>query len=332
MAELADTFRAYVAEHEADVPPAVRELPREELGGDGVLIRVEWSCLNYKDALASRPDGKVARRSPLVVGVDLAGTVLESDDPRFAAGDAVLAHAHELGVSHHGGLAELARVPADWVIPLTGGLTTREAMVLGTAGFTAALSLVELERHGLEPGAGPVLVTGATGGVGSSAVAILAARGYEVHASTGKADAHGWLRELGAGEIHGREEIEQHAERPLSKQLWAATIDSVGGRTLAGVLSSTRYRGAVAASGLTGGAALQTTVMPFILRHVALLGIDSAYTPEPIRREVWSRLAGDLRPRDLERLVYREIDLDGVQSGLDTLLAGGARGRFLVRL
>jgi len=327
-----DTFRAYVAEHEAGVPSAVRELDRSALGEDGVLVRIQWSCLNFKDGLASRPDGKVARLSPLVLGVDLAGTVLASDDPRYAAGDVVLAHAHELGVSHHGGLAELARVPADWIVPLAGGLTARESMILGTAGFTAALSVVELERHGLAPGDGPVLVTGATGGVGSSAVAILAARGYEVHASTGKAEAHDWLRELGAGEIHGRNEIEAHAERPLSKQRWAATVDSVGGTTLAGALGSTRYRGAVAASGLTGGASLEMTVMPFILRNVALLGIDSANTPEPLRHEVWSRLAGDLRPRDLERLVCAEIDLDGVQAGLDTLLAGGARGRFLVRL
>ncbi len=332
MQEPPATFRAFVADHDAGVPTAVRELHLAELGEDGVLVRVEWSSLNYKDALAARADGKVARRSPLVVGVDLAGVVLGSDDARFASGDTVLAHAHEIGVGHHGGLAELARVPGDWIVPLAGGLSPRESMILGTAGFTAALSVVELERHGLAPDAGPVLVTGATGGVGSAAVAILAARGYEVHAGTGKADAHGWLRELGAAEIHGREEIEALAERPLSKQLWAATVDSVGGRTLAGVLSSTRYRGAVAASGLTGGASLETTVMPFILRAVSLLGIDSAATPEPLRHEVWRRLAADLRPRDLDLLVGAEIDLDAVQAGLDTLLAGGARGRFLVRL
>ena len=332
MQEPPATFRAFVADHDAGVPAAVRELDLAELGEDGVLVRVEWSSLNYKDALAARPDGKVARRSPLVVGVDLAGVVLGSDDDRFALGDTVLAHAHEIGVAHHGGLAELARVPGDWIVPLAGGLSARESMILGTAGFTAALSVVELERHGLTTDAGPVLVTGATGGVGSAAVAILAARGYEVHAGTGKPDAHDWLRELGAAEIHGRDEIEALAERPLGKQLWAATVDSVGGRTLAGALSSTRYRGAVAASGLTGGASLQTTVLPFILRAVSLLGIDSASTPEPLRHEVWRRLAGDLRPRDLELLVGAEIDLNGVQAGLDTLLAGGARGRFLVRL
>lgn len=332
MADAPSTFRAYVVDHEGGAEPGVRELDTAELGDDGVLVRVEWSCLNFKDGLASRPEGKVARRSPLVVGIDLAGTVVESDDARFAPGDPVLAHAHEIGVSHHGGLAELARVPGDWVVPLTGGLSARESMILGTAGFTAALSVVELERHGLVPGAGPVLVTGATGGVGSTAVAILAARGYEVHASTGKGDAADWLRGLGAAEVHPREEIEAHAERPLSKQLWAAAVDSVGGRTLAGVLSSTTYRGAVAASGLTGGAALETTVMPFILRAVALLGIDSAHTPEALRHEVWSRLAGDLRPASLDALVAAELDLDGVTGALGTLLSGGARGRFLVRL
>jgi acrylyl-CoA reductase (NADPH) len=327
-----ERFRAFVAEHDAGVPAGVRELDRTELGEDGVLVRVEFSSLNYKDGLASRPDGKVARRSPLVVGVDMAGEVIASDDARFEPGDRVIAHGHELGTSMHGGLGELARVPADWVVPLPAGLSTREAMVLGTAGFTAGLSLAELERHGLAPGDGPVLVTGATGGVGSTAVAILAARGYEVHASTGKEDAAGWLRDLGAAEVIARASVEEHSERPLSRQLWAAAVDSCGGRTLAGALASTRYGGAIAASGLTAGAKLETTVMPFILRAVALLGIDSAFVPMPRRQEVWSRLGDTYRPRDVERLILREIDLDGVAEGLATLLGGGARGRFLVRL
>lgn len=326
-----DAFRAFVAEHDAGVPPGVRELPRAELGKGGVLVRVAYSSLNYKDGLAARPDGKVARRSPLVLGVDLAGTVVEPGDSALEPGAEVIAHGHDLGVAHHGGLAELARVPEDWIVPLPAGLSAREAMILGTAGFTAALSVAELERHGLAPDDGPVLVTGATGGVGSAALAILAVRGYEVLASTGKEDAHEWLRSLGASEVLGRADVEAHAERPLSKQLWVGAVDCVGGRTLAGVLSATRYGGAVAASGLTGGGALETTVMPFILRAVALLGIDSAFTPEDRRREVWSRLGADLRPRDLEALLAAEIGLDGIAQGLETLLAGRARGRFLVR-
>lgn len=326
------TFRAFVADHDAEVESAVREMTDADIADGDVLIDVGWSSLNYKDGLASVPEGKVARISPLITGVDMAGEVAESADDRFSAGQQVIAHGHELGVSHHGGLSERARVPADWVVSQPGGLTGREAMILGTAGFTAGLSLHRLEERGLEPGAGPVLVTGATGGVGSSAVAILAARGYEVHASTGKDDAHDWLRRLGAGEVLGREEVEQHAERPLSKQLWAATIDSVGGKALAGALAATHYAGAVAASGLTGGVKLETTVMPFILRGVALLGIDSAMLPMDVRQTVWNRLGADYRPADLELLVDEEIGLDGVAAGVKVLLAGGARGRKLVKL
>lgn len=325
------TFQAFVVDHEAGAEPGVRMLSTDDLQGD-VLVDVAWSSLNYKDGLASIPEGKVARRSPLVVGVDLAGTVRESSDERFMPGQQVIAHGHNLGVSHHGGLAELARVPGDWVVQLPEGLSTRDAMVLGTAGFTAGLSLQLLEERGLTPDSGPVLVTGATGGVGSSAVAILAARGYELHASTGKDDAHEWLTSLSATTIWERAEIEEHAERPLSKQLWAATIDSVGGKTLAGALSATRYGGAVVASGLTGGAKLTTSVMPFILRGVALVGADSAYLDMAVRQAVWNRLGADLRPADIDLLVDEEITLDGVQAGLGVLLAGSARGRKLVRL
>ena len=332
MSEVAQsTFQAFVVDHEAGAEPDVRELAVADLEGD-VLIDVAWSSLNYKDGLASIPEGKVARRSPLVVGVDLAGAVRESSDERFAAGQEVIAHGYDLGVGHHGGLAELARAPADWVVTLPSGLSTRDAMVLGTAGFTAGLSLHELEGRGLTTDSGPVLVTGATGGVGSSAVAILAARGYEVHASTGKEDAREWLTTLGATTIYTRAELEEHAERSLGKQLWAGTIDSVGGRALAAALSSTQLGGAVAASGLTGGVKLETTVMPFILRGVALLGIDSANLDMPMREAVWNRLGEDLRPADIELLVDEEIGLDGVRAGLSVLLAGGARGRKLVRL
>jgi putative YhdH/YhfP family quinone oxidoreductase len=297
-----DRFPAVVVDHDANEPAALRELAHAELTGE-LLVEVGWSSLNYKDALASRPDGQVARISPLV-----------------------------LGVEHHGGLAAWSRVPADWAVALPAGLGAREAMILGTAGYTAAASILALERHGLTPADGPVLVTGATGGVGSSAVAMLHAHGYAVHASTGKADAADWLRELGATEVLDRETVSGHAGRALSKQLFAATVDSVGGATLAGALAATRYGGAVAASGLTGGAQLETTVMPFILRNVALLGIDSSATGSAARGAIWERIATDLRPARLDLLVAREIGLGEVIAALDELLAGNARGRFVVRI
>ena len=294
---------------------------------------MSWSSLNYKDGLAARPDGKVARSSPLVLGVDHVGVVRESSDARFAEGDSVIAHGHDLGVSHHGGLAEWSRVPADWAVPLPAGLTPRETMILGTAGYTAGASILALERHGLTPADGPVLVTGATGGVGSAAVAMLAAHGYTVHASTGKAEAADWLRGLGASEVIDREAVTSHAARPLSKQLWAATVDSVGGATLAGALAATRYGGAVAASGVTGGARLATTVMPFILRNVALLGIDSSATPR-------GSAAGDLgarrdrpaprRPREAGRAGDRARRRASRRSR--SCSPAGARGRFVVRV
>ena len=336
MTELPSAYRAFVVEHEAGVAPAVRTLPSAALAGDGVLVCVAWSSLNFKDGLASKADGKVARKSPMTLGIDLAGTVLESADPRFTPGQQVLAHGYDIGVAHDGGLAELARIPGDWIVPLGGAdgsaLSPREAMILGTAGMTAGLSVHALERHGITPDAGPVLVTGATGGVGSSAVAILARRGFEVHAATGKPDAADWLRSLGATEIVGRADIDAHAEKPLSKQVWAAAVDSVGGTTLAGALAATKYLGAVAASGLTGGTSLKTTVLPFILRGVSLLGIDSVLCPMATRAAVWTLLGGAYRPADLDALVGAELSLDEVQGGLDTILAGGARGRFLVRL
>jgi putative YhdH/YhfP family quinone oxidoreductase len=326
-----ERFRAVVVDHERNEPAAVRDFPSVELSGD-LLVEVSWSSLNYKDGLAARPDGKVARSSPLVLGVDHVGVVRESSDARFAEGDTVIAHGHDLGVSHHGGLAGWTRVPADWAVPPPAGLTPRETMILGTAGYTAGASVLALERHGLVPGDGPVLVTGATGGVGSSAVAMLAAHGYTVHASTGKAEAADWLRGLGATEVIDREGVTSHAARPLSKQLWAAVVDSVGGATLAGALAATRYGGAVAASGVTGGASVATTVMPFILRNVALLGIDSSATPTAPRLAIWERVATDLRPADLENLVAREIGLADVVEALEELLAGSARGRFVVRV
>jgi putative YhdH/YhfP family quinone oxidoreductase len=254
-----------------------------------------------------------------------------SDDPAIGAGDEVIAHGYDLGVARHGGYAEYERVPAGWIVPLPAGLSARDAMAIGTAGFTAGMSVVALEARGLAPDHGPVLVTGATGGVGRTALAILVERGYEVWASTGKADAHDELVALGAAGIIPRAEVVAESTRPLESERWAAAVDSVGGATLPYLLRTLRYGGAVAASGNTGGADLSTTVFPFILRSVALLGIDSVGVQIADRRRIWDRLASDLRPRALGDAIT-EVTLDGLEPALDGILAGRARGRWIVRI
>ena len=295
-----------------------------------VEIRVGWSSVNYKDGLATRADGKVARISPLIPGIDLAGEVVASSDRSIMQGTAVVAHGYELGVSRHGGYAEYQRVPAGWVVPLAPGLSPREAMAIGTAGFTAAMSVVALEDRGLQPDAGPVLVTGASGGVGGTAVAILAERGYEVWAATGKDAEAPRLRQLGASGILTRDEVTA-AGRPLESERWAGAVDAVGGATLPYVLRTLRSGAAVASSGNAGGATLETSVFPFILRGVALLGMDSVNMPIARRRELWDRLATDLRPRELGQHVT-EVGLDELDEALDGIVAGAARGRWLVRV
>jgi len=326
-----DSFRAYTATAaDGGLERGMSTLSRSDLGSEGVLVAVEWSSVNYKDALACSPKGRVARISPLVPGIDLAGRVVESDVDWLSPGDGVIAHGYDLGVGWHGGFAELARVPADWIVALPDGLDTREAMVLGTAGFTAALSVVALEERGLTPGDRPVVVTGASGGVGSTAVAILAARGYHVVASTGKADAEGYLRSLGAESVIPRDELAVAGGKPLESMTWAAGVDCVGGTTLATVLKRIDYGGAVAASGLTGGAELVTTVMPFILRNVALLGIDSVQTPIERRRAVWARLGTDLKPAGLASIGHA-ITFDDLDAALDAILNGAVTGRAVLR-
>jgi acrylyl-CoA reductase (NADPH) len=325
--ELPDEVRAFVAEQrDGEVERGLRTLPASELGDGDVVVRVEFSSVNYKDGLATIPKGQVARISPLVPGIDLAGTVVSGADE----GAPVLVHGYDLGVAHHGGYAEYARVPAEWVVPLPDGLTARQAMAIGTAGFTAAMSVARLEHHGIGPGDGPVLVTGASGGVGSTAVSILAARGYEVVASSGK-DAKEYLESLGASEVVSREDVGGDG-KPLSKQRWAAAVDSVGGATLAGLFPQIRYGGAVAASGLTAGVKVETTVMPFILRSVALLGVDSVQAPMEERAELWRRLAGDLRPPRLDDAITREIGLEQLEETLDAILRGELTGRTVVRV
>jgi NADPH2:quinone reductase len=270
------------------------------------------------------------RRFPLIGGIDVAGSVESSAAPRFKAGDQVLVTGFDLGVAHDGGYAAYVRVPGDWVVPLPKGLSPSDAMAIGTAGFTAALSIVEMERNGLTPASGPLIVTGATGGVGSIAVQCLAARGYEGTALTGKPQEETYLRQLGAKKILLRETL-QMGTRPLEKSMWAGAVDAVGGATLAWLTRTMMQNGCIASSGLTGGIELQTTVLPVILRGVKLLGIDSVMCPMATRLEVWRRLATDSRPARLAETA-REISLDELPAAFDVLLQGRARGRYVVKL
>ncbi len=330
---MAQTYRALVVDkQDGQFSVGVRELPFDQLPAGDVTIRVAYSTVNYKDGLACTPDGRIIRDYPMVPGVDLSGTVTESSDGRFKPGDEVVITGYELGVSHPGGFAEYARVPADWVVKLPAGLSLREAMALGTAGFTAALSVQRMEENGLRPGNGPVLVSGATGGVGSTAVSMLAGRGYEVAASTGKASEHDFLRGLGASEILSREEVSAQSNRPLERERWAGGVDPVGGDTLAYMIRSTKYGGAVASSGLTGGATLNTTVFPFILRGVNLLGIESVNCPMAVRAPLWQRLATDLKPKGLTESIAHDIALAQVPELVPVILRGGVKGRAVVRI
>jgi putative YhdH/YhfP family quinone oxidoreductase len=326
-------YRAIVVDKRGEeFSVAVRELTESDLPPGEVTIKVEWSSVNYKDGLALTPAGRVIRSYPMVPGVDLAGTVVESKDSRFSPGDRVVVTGYDVGVAHPGGFAEMARVPADWVMPLPRGLTTKEAMALGTAGMTAAMSVMALEHHGLRKDQGPVIVTGSTGGVGSTAVSMLAQLGYTVAASTGKASEHAFLRELGATEILSREDVSAESNRPMETERWSGAVDPVGGATTAYLIRTMRYGGAIALNGLTGGGILHTTVYPFILRGVSLLGIDSVACPMAKRVDVWNRLATDLRPRGLMDSIAVETDLDGVRAVCAEILAGKVRGRTLVRL
>jgi putative YhdH/YhfP family quinone oxidoreductase len=265
----------------------------------------------------------------MIAGIDIAGTVVDAAGSEFVAGQKVIAHGYDIGVARHGGYAQFVRVPAEWIMKLPDGLTTREAMVVGTGGFTSALSIVALENWGLTPSAGPVLVTGATGGVGSMAVSMLAGRGYEVVASSGKASANEFLLGLGASRVIDRAELSADDPRPLQTTTYAAAVDCVGGNTLANVLKRLHYGSAVAASGLTGGTAIPTSVMPFILRGVALLGIDSVQTPMDVRRSVWGRIASDLKPAGLESIGH-SIGLNDLDRVLTAILAGEVSGRYVV--
>jgi putative YhdH/YhfP family quinone oxidoreductase len=327
------TYRALVLDKQGDqFSLGIRELAESDLPAGEVTIRVEWSSVNYKDGLACSPTGRVVRSFPMTPGIDLAGTVVESVDSRFSKGQKVAVIGYDLGVNHPGGYAELARVPGDWVVELPAGLTAKEAMALGTAGFTAAQSIERLEFMGLKPANGTVIVTGATGGVGSSAVSILAGRGYTVAGSTGKSAEHDYLRALGATEVLAREEVNAESARPMDAERWAGAVDPVGGATTAYLLRTVKYGGSVAVSGLTGGGPFSTSVFPFILRGVNLLGIESVFVPIAYRREIWGRLATDLKPRGLLDTIATETDLEGVPAAAAKILQGGIRGRVIVRV
>ncbi|MEH7076749.1 NADPH:quinone oxidoreductase family protein [Neobacillus drentensis] len=328
-----EPFKALVVNKtDSDFTVNVKDLTIQDLPPGDVLIKVSYSSVNYKDGLASIPEGKIVRSYPFIPGIDLAGVVVSSNDSRFKAGDEVIATSYEIGVSHFGGYSEYAQIPSEWVVPLPEGLSLKEAMIYGTAGFTAALSVQRLEENGVTPDKGKVLVTGATGGVGSIAVAILAKRGYHVVASTGKQSEHDFLTEIGAAEILSREEVTGEKIRALDKQLWAGAVDPVGGKTLASILSKMTYNGSVAVSGLTGGGEVPATVFPFILRGINLLGIDSVYCPMETRLALWKRMATDFKPDHLSNVMRSEVSLEELPDYLASILKGEARGRTLVKL
>jgi acrylyl-CoA reductase (NADPH) len=329
---LSEDFKAVVVDKkESDFTVGIKNISLNDLPAGEVLIKVAYSSINYKDGLASIPEGKIVRSYPFVPGIDLAGVVVSSEDPRYLEGDQVIATSYEIGVSHYGGYSEYARIPADWIVPLPENLSLKEAMIYGTAGLTAALSVQRLEENRLSPEKGKVLVTGATGGVGSIAVAILAKRGYDVVASTGKASEHDYLHKLGANEVVSREEVYNGKVRALDKQLWAGCVDPVGGESLAAILSKIHYNGSVAVSGLTGGGNVPTTVFPFILRGINLLGIDSVYCPMEVRKPLWQRMASDFKPEVLES-ISKEISLEELPATLPLILQGQAKGRFIVKI
>ncbi|EHB67267.1 acryloyl-CoA reductase [Paenibacillus lactis] len=327
-------FQAFVLrqDDQGGVQSAVESLRLDQLPEGDVLVQVSHSGVNYKDGLASIPNSSIVRRYPFIPGIDLAGKVVESTHPGFKPGDGVLCTGYELGVSHEGGFSQYARVKGDWLLHLPDGLSPRDAMAIGTAGFTAALSIAALIRNGLSNDQGPVLVTGATGGVGSFAVSILSRLGYSVTASTGKTSHAEWLKRLGAEDVLSREETAADSGKALSSQKWAAVVDPVGGSQLGSLLKSVRYGGSIAVSGMTGGGAFETTVFPFILRGINLLGIDSVFCPLDVRTSIWEKLADEWKPETVLAEGITEYGLTDLPGLLQTILAGEAVGRSVVRL
>ncbi|AXS80402.1 oxidoreductase [Dechloromonas sp. HYN0024] len=327
-----DSFKALLIEEcDGKVSSGFVRMDEGQLDAGNVTIKVAYSSINYKDALAATGSGKIIRRFPCVGGIDLSGTVIDSGDARFKPGDQVIATSFDIGVAHHGGYAEIARVPGDWVVPLPAGLSLYDAMALGTAGFTAALAIVRMEENGLRPGKGPVIVTGATGGVGSLAVDMLARIGYHVVALTGKESEAEYLRSLGAAEVMLRQSLDLTKIRPLDRARWAGAVDNLGGDVLAWIASTMDQGGTIASIGLAASMSLNTTVAPFILRGVSLLGVDSGYIREPYRRGVWQRLAGDLQPPHLAAMA-RRIPFADLPATFAEYIAGRAKGRVVVEI
>jgi acrylyl-CoA reductase (NADPH) len=325
------TFKAIrIDKAEKGTTAALTQFDEAELMEGDVTVRVEWSTLNYKDGLAVTGKAPVVRRFPMIAGIDLAGTVEQSSHPQWKAGDRVICTGWGMGETHLGAYAEKARVKGDWLVRLPEAMSTRDAMAIGTAGFTAMLAVLALEKQGLTPKDGPIVVTGAAGGVGSVATAVLAKLGYHVIASTGRTSEAGYLKGIGAAEVIDRNELSGPA-KPLAKERWAGGIDSVGSTTLANLLSMTKYRGAIAACGLAGGMDLPSFVAPFILRGVCLLGIDSVMCPVELRKVAWNRLAGDLDRAKLAEITH-EIGLDQVIEAGGNILAGQVRGRTVVKI
>jgi acrylyl-CoA reductase (NADPH) len=325
------TFRAILIEKEAHGQKVgLVNFDEKDLMDGDVTVRVEWSTLNYKDGLAITGRAPVVRRFPMIAGIDLAGTVEQSTHPKWKPGDKVILNGFGLGETHLGAYAEKARIRGDWLVPLPRGFSARDAMAIGTAGFTAMLAVMALERFGVSPARGPLVVTGAAGGVGSVAVALLAKLGHQVIASTGRPQEADYLKSLGAAEVIDRKELTGQV-RPLGKERWAGGIDSVGSTTLANVLSMTRYGGAVAACGLAGGMDLPASVAPFILRGVSLLGIDSVQCPLAMREEAWRRLESDLDRVKMAQMTA-EIGLPEVIAMASRILDGQVRGRIVVKI
>lgn len=327
-----DPFRAFrVHQDDGETVARIDTIGLDDLGEGDVVIRACWSDVNYKDALAATGKGKIMRRFPMVGGIDVAGIVAHSGDPRFAHGDRVVVTGFGLGEEHDGGYAEYVRVPADWLVSLPEGLTLRESMALGTAGFTAALAVDAMQHNHQTPDLGPILVNGATGGVGSFAIDMLAGQGFEVTAFTGKRDQEHYLKMLGASDfmVRGATEL---GMRPLERALWGGAVDNVGGDELGWLTRTVHPGGNIASIGLAGGIKLETTVMPFILRGVNLLGINSVYVPHERRVRVWQRMASDLKPRHLDRIITREVDMDGLGEVFGAYIDGAVTGRTVVRL
>jgi acrylyl-CoA reductase (NADPH) len=325
-------FKAFLIEQcEGRVAGRLAAIEESQLDAGEVTIAVAWSGVNYKDALAATGAGRIIRRFPCIGGIDLSGTVVKSESRDFQPGDQVLATSYDIGVAHHGGFAELARIPATWVYKLPDGLDLRSAMALGTAGFTAGLAVARMEQNGLLPANGPVVVSGATGGVGSIAVEILAKSGYEVHALTGKADAVDYLKALGAAEVMLRSSLNLAKIKPLDKALWAGAVDNLGGEVLAWMASTMKQAGTIASIGLAASMEINTTVVPFILRGVSLLGIDSGYIGDPLRAEVWRRLGADWKP---EKVIAqaRTIEFGQLPEVFDDFLQSRVTGRVVVRI